>query len=98
MSDSVLYTIGTALNRAHDSGVLVQVLVEGQWLSGRVAALDGHGVVLHSDDPGDLDDHGDHGEHAVVRMGSVAAVRVFAPAPHRARLRAGARPMPAGQV
>ena len=32
MSDSVLYTIGTALNRALDSGVAVQVLVEGQWL------------------------------------------------------------------
>ena len=46
-SDSVLYTIGTALNRAHDNDVPVQILVEGQWLSGRVAAVDGHGVVLH---------------------------------------------------
>jgi hypothetical protein len=86
MSDSVLYTVGTALNRAYDGGVQVQVLVEGQWLSGRVAAIDGHGVVLHSDDS----------EHAVVRMGSVAAVRVFAAPPRRARIDGGARPMPAG--
>jgi len=73
-SDSVLYTIGTALGRAHDNDVMVQVLVEGQWLSGRVAAVDGHGVVLHSDEF----------EHAVVRMVSVSAVRVFTPHPHRA--------------
>src|SRR6476660_3469063 len=72
-SDSVLYTIGTALNRAHDNNVAVQILVEGQWLSGHVAAVDGHGVVLHSDDA----------EHAVIRMGSVSAVRVFAAAPSR---------------
>ncbi len=49
-SDSVLYTVGTALNRAQSNGTPVQVLVEGQWLSGQVAAVDGHGVVLTSDD------------------------------------------------
>src|SRR4051812_39569010 len=59
-SDSVLYTIGTALNRAHDNNVAVQILVEGQWLTGHVAAVDGHGVVLYSDEA----------EHAVIRMGS----------------------------
>ena len=86
MSDSVLYTIGTALNRAHDNGVRVQVLVEGQWLEGRVTAVDGHGVVLKSDDI----------EHAVVRMSSVSAVRVFTEAPTRAPLPSAAMPMPAG--
>jgi hypothetical protein len=86
-SDSVLYTIGTALNRAHDNGVAVQVLVEGQWLSGRVAAVDGHGVVLHSDEA----------EHSVIRMGSVSAVRVFAAAPVRPSIdHLVARPMPSG--
>jgi len=86
MSDSVLYTIGTALNRAHDNGVLVQVLVEGQWLEGRVAAVDGHGVVLKSDDV----------EHVVVRMSSVSAVRVFAESPNRQPLpTSAATPMPA---
>ncbi len=82
-SDSVLYTIGTALNRAHDNGVAVQILVEGQWLSGRVAAVDGHGVVLHSDDE----------EHSVIRMGSVSAVRVFSTAPMRTSINAGS-PVP----
>jgi sRNA-binding regulator protein Hfq len=87
MSDSILYTIGTALNRAHDNGVRVSVLVEGQWLDGRVSAVDGHGVVLRSDDY----------EHAVVRMSSVSAVRVFAETPDRAPLpcAATAMPMPA---
>jgi sRNA-binding regulator protein Hfq len=75
-SDSVLYTIGTALNRARDNDVPVQLLVEGQWLSGRVAAVDGHGVVLHSDDS----------EHAVVRMVSISAVRVFTAPPGRSPL------------
>lgn len=87
-SDSVLYTIGTALNRAHDNNVAVQILVEGQWLAGRVAAVDGHGVVLHSDDA----------EHAVIRMGSVSAVRVFAAAPSRTPIGGSmnAVPMPSG--
>jgi sRNA-binding regulator protein Hfq len=88
-SDSVLYTIGTALNRAHDNGVAVQILVEGQWLSGRVAAVDGHGVVLHSDDA----------EHSVIRMGSVSAVRMFAAAPMRTPLNGVTQmpmPMPSG--
>ena len=82
-SDSVLYTIGTALNRAHDNNVAVQILVEGQWLTGHVAAVDGHGVVLHSDDA----------EHAVIRMGSVSAVRVFAAAPGRTPI-GGITPVP----
>jgi sRNA-binding regulator protein Hfq len=85
-SDSVLYTIGTALNRAHDGGVEVEILVEGQWLRGQVAAVDGHGVVLHSDES----------EHAVIRMGSVSAVRVFAAPPNRSPITSGAHPMPAG--
>ena len=83
-NDSVLYTVGTALNRAHASGVPVQILVEGQWLSGRVAAVDGHGVVISSDEA----------EHAVIRMGSVSAVRMFAAAPNHASLPQGAGPMP----
>ena len=71
MSDSTIYTIGTALRRAQDSDIAVELLVEGQWLAGRVAALDGHGVVLHSE----------VAEHAVVRMGSVSAVRVLSELP-----------------
>jgi hypothetical protein len=74
-SDSVLYTVGTALNRAMDSGVPVQILVEGQWVSGRVGAVDGHGVVLASDTD----------EHCVIRIQSVSAVKMFAPAPGHAQ-------------
>lgn len=86
MSGSIIYTVGTALNRAHDNGVPVQVLVEGQWLGGDVVAVDGHGLVLQCDAL----------EHAVVRIDSVSAVRVFAEAPHRTPIQAGATPMPAG--
>ena len=83
-SDSVLYTIGTALNRASDSGAVVQVLVEGQWLDGRVAAVDGHGVVLESD----------KAEHSVVRTSSISAVRVFSAAPACPPLGPGVNPIP----
>jgi hypothetical protein len=66
MSDSTVYTIGTALSRAQDQGLMVQVLVEGQWLAGEVSATDGHGLVLRT---------GTH-EQAVVRMQSITAVRI----------------------
>jgi hypothetical protein len=81
MSESVLYTVGTALNRAHASGAEVQVLVEGQWLDGRVAAVDGHGVVLSTDQT----------SHAVIRMSSVSAVRTFTAGPRAPELQAGVR-------
>lgn len=85
MSGSIIYTVGTALNRAHDNDVPVQVLVEGQWLTGDVVAVDGHGLVLSSDTL----------EHAVIRIDSVSAVRVFTEAPHRVPIPTGATPMPA---
>jgi len=87
MSSSILYTIGTALNRARDNDVPVQVLVEGLWLSGRVAAVDGHGLVLHNDEL----------EHSVVRIETISAVRIFSEAPHRTPISEGAHPMPAGR-
>lgn len=83
---SVLYTIGTALNRACDNHLPVEVLVGGCWMGGQVVAVDGHGVVLATDES----------EHAVLRIESVSAVRVLAPAPTvRAPLMAAAHPMPA---
>ena len=83
-SESTIYTIGTALNRARDNDMPVQVLVEGQWMSGQVLAVDGHGVVLDAADGG----------HAVVRMGSVSAVRVCAPPPFHVPIARAAQPMP----
>ena len=82
-NESVLYTIGTALNRARDNDVPVSILVEGQWLNGRIAAVDGHGVVLQSEES----------EHSVIRMGSVSAVRIFAEGPRTASIGAGGAPM-----
>jgi hypothetical protein len=81
--DSVVYTIGTALNRAHDNNVPVEVLVEGQWLSGSVVAVDGHGVVLNN---------AEQLAHSVLRMDSVSAVRILAAPPQH--MQVTARPMP----
>ena len=91
---STLYTIGTALSRAQDADVDVDLLVAGQWVRGRVSALDGHGVVLHGDDD----------ELAIVRMGSVDAVRVRQAAAFEGRAQVeaapadAAQPMPEGQA
>ena len=87
-SESTIYTIGTALNRAHDNDMPVQILVEGQWMDGQVLAVDGHGLVLDSAD----------GEHAVIRMGSVSAVRVCAPPPFHVAIGRAAQPMPGPRV
>ena len=78
---SMQYTIGTALSRALDNGHEVEVLVEGQWLTGRVVASDGVGLVLETTET----------EHSVVRMDSINAVRVFAAVPNRKRIPAGIR-------
>ena len=79
MESSTLYTIGTALDRAMDNGLTVAILVEGQWLTGRVAAVDGHGVLLVCEEQ----------EHAIIRISDVAAVRVYTAAP-RTQLRVDA--------
>ena len=66
MSGSTIFTVGTALRRAQDNGLPVTVLVEGHWLDGQVAGLDGDGVVLVSGPS----------EQAVLRMSSISVVRV----------------------
>ena len=85
-ANSTLYTMGTALSRAEQLGVAVEVLVAGQWLSGHIVASDGTGLVLN----------GENEEHSVVRMESISAVRVFTHAPVGTSLApaAEARPMP----
>jgi hypothetical protein len=67
MRKSMIYTVGTALRLAEQSDATVEILVEGQWLSGRVVTVDGQGVVLASDKL----------EHAVVRIQSISAVKVL---------------------
>lgn len=83
-SDSTLYTIGTALNRARDNEIPVQILVGGEWISGQVVAVDGHGVVLNSQER----------EHSVIRIEAVSAVKIGTTAPIRTSITAAARPMP----
>lgn len=64
MTGSTLYTMGTALNLARNNGATVEVLVEGHWLSGRVASIDSHGVVLTNDGMG----------HSIIRVDKITAV------------------------
>lgn len=69
----MIYTVGTALNRARDNSVPVEVLVEGKWIRGYVVAVDGHGVVLQETE----------NTHSVIRIESVSAVTISSAAPHR---------------
>ena len=64
-SSSTLFTIGTALRRAEDNHLSVEVLVNGQWLRGTIAGMDGEGLVLST-----------HAEHSVVRLSAISAVRI----------------------
>lgn len=91
---SMQYTVGTAIERAREHGHSVELLVEGNWVSGLVVANDGLGVVLEGADD----------EHCIVRLERVSAVRVRAGSPFRrlnsvppqaTRTADGAMPMPA---
>ena len=64
-SSTTIFTVGTALRRAENNHLPVEVLVQGHWLRGTVAGVDGQGLVLST-----------HSEHAVVRLDSISAVRV----------------------
>lgn len=64
--NSAIYTIGTALNRAKAADVSVELLLAGEWITGMVNAIDGHGIVLL----------GENGELSIIRMSSIDAVRV----------------------
>lgn len=68
MSTSQIFTIGTALRRAEDNNVPVEVLVEGQWLRGNIAGLDGDGLVLVTPER----------TQCVVRNAHISVVRILA--------------------
>jgi len=61
---STMFSVGTLLRRAEDTGVEVKVLVQNSWLTGRVLGCDGHGAIL--------DDGA--GNQSLVRLDQVAAV------------------------
>jgi hypothetical protein len=81
VATSTIYSMGTALDRAQANDLEVDVLVSGVWLSGRVIAADGHGVVLETSDH----------EHAVARLEAVLAVRVHSDVPARVTIPAQAQ-------
>ena len=93
MQHSMLYTIGTAVNRAAENGYTVGLLIGGVWVEGVVAAQDGMGIVLECLDGG----------HVVAKIEHVAAVRVMSETPVRTPLAARsefdveAMPMPGPQ-
>jgi hypothetical protein len=61
---STMFSVGTLLRRAEDTGAEVKVLVQNSWLTGRVLGCDGLGAVL---------DDG-QGSQSLVRLDQVAAV------------------------
>lgn len=61
---STMFSVGTLLRAAEDNGTEVRVLVEGNWIAGRVLGCDGHGAVL---------DGGESGQF-LVRLEAVSAV------------------------
>jgi hypothetical protein len=63
---SMLLTVGHALDRAKDEGMVVRVNVGGEWVTGRIINSDGHGVAI-LESGGDL---------CVVRQEAVSAVRM----------------------
>ncbi len=63
---SMLLTVGHALDRAKDEGMVVRVNVAGDWVTGRIINSDGHGVAI-LESSGDL---------CVVRQEVVQAVRM----------------------
>ena len=61
---STMFSVGTLLRRAEDTGAEVRVLVQNSWLTGRVLGCDGLGAIL---------DDG-QGSQSLVRLDQVAAV------------------------
>lgn len=61
---STMFSVGTLLRRAEDTGSDVKVLVQNSWITGRVLGCDGIGAIL---------DDGE-GNQSLVRLDQVAAV------------------------
>lgn len=61
---SSMFSVGTLLRRAEDTGAEVKVLVQSSWLTGRVLGCDGMGAIL--------DDGA--GSQSLVKLDQVAAV------------------------
>lgn len=75
---SMIYTMGMALNRAMENNSEVDVLVNGEWITGSVIISDGYGVVLEGAD-----------QHAIVKLDQIAAVRIATRVPTLHKITAG---------
>ncbi len=64
MAGNLIMTIGMALAQARDSGRAIDVLVQGNWMTGRVATLDSASLLL-----------ADGEERVVVSLPGITAVR-----------------------
>ena len=63
---TMLLTVGHALDRAKEEGMVVRLNIAGDWVTGRVINSDGHGVaVLES-----------NGDLCIVRSDAIAGVRL----------------------
>jgi hypothetical protein len=63
---TMLLTVGAALDRAKEEGMVVRLKIAGDWVTGRIINSDGHGVAI-LEQSGDL---------CVVRQEAVTAVRM----------------------
>jgi len=63
---SMLMTVGHALDRAKEDGLVVRVNTGGEWITGRIVNSDGHGVAI-LESSGDL---------CVIRQDAVSCVRL----------------------
>ena len=63
---SMLMTVGHALDRAKEDGLVVRVNTGGEWITGRIVNSDGHGVAI-------LETNGDL---CVIRQDAVSCVRL----------------------
>ena len=68
MSNSTVFTIGSALRQAENDGFPVGLMVEGQWFAGAIGGLDGDGVLLEAEDG-----------PVTIRLTAISVVRPYCP-------------------
>jgi hypothetical protein len=79
MSNSTVFTIGSALRQAENDGFPVGLMVDGQWFAGAIGGLDGDGVLLDAEDG-----------PVTIRLTAISVVRTIRDAAVAARLQAPA--------
>lgn len=75
MSNSTVFTIGSALRQAENDGFPVGLMVDGQWFAGAIGGLDGDGVLLDAEDG-----------QVTIRLTAISVVRTIRDAAVASRL------------